>query len=175
MTSNVPRPADFRGVLRDGRMSVVLREVLGYSVYTLLLGRSAVYPPATKLTKLTDADGRTGARALFCITRGRRPSGGRAEGHGVLPRRQTPLSQSLANSCSSGGGRRRRSRGRLTDSSKDLLAKKSEISSVYPLSLARSPLLQSKSRRPSPSPMHSSLRMTSPNRVVQTHTHTRSP
>ena len=58
MTSNVPRPADFRGVLRDGRMSVVLREVLGYSVYTLLLGRSAVYPPATKLTKLTDADGR---------------------------------------------------------------------------------------------------------------------
>ena len=135
MTSNVPRPADFRGVLRDGRMSVVLREVLGYSVYTLLLGRSAVYPPATKLTKLTDADGRTGARALFCITRGRRPSGGRAEGHGVLPRRQTPLSQSLANSCSSGGGRRR-SRGRLTDSSKDLLAKKSEISSVYPLSLS---------------------------------------
>ena len=57
MTSNVPRPADFRGVLKDGRMSVVLREVLGYSVYTLLLlGRSAVYPPATKLTKLTDAD-----------------------------------------------------------------------------------------------------------------------
>ena len=159
------------------------------------------YPPATKLTKLTD--GRRSSSPYFALGVGggrrRRPSSSTETARERTDDGAFAISRKVANSCSLNST----PFNRPTDSSqqarrKDLLAKKSvrfplftlpvrpsvrlavrqsihlQLAKVSPVAVhVRSPPSVSLSLRCTR--LSLSLRMTSPDRVVQTHTRSRSP